>query len=320
MVEQIKTSGLFNLDMRIFLTTVLLFTFITVIIGAIIYFTGFGSGSITVWIGLSLFMVFIQWYLGPIIIKWSTKAKDLPREQAPGIYEIVERLIVVAKIPMPKLYIVDSPNANAFAFGRTQKSAGIAIYSGLMNVLNKEEIEGVLAHEIAHIKHRDVIIMTLASVIPVMIYYGVLIFGGRDNRSGGFLVVWLGALASQFIGQLLVLWLSRSREYCADEFAAKATGKPDYLINALAKISYTSATKPSDSGGMIKAFYFANPSKNEANFSGEIVQLIKTGHPEKIAQAIENEKKHGGFEIISTHPLTYKRLGALLKVKKEMGA
>jgi len=310
-----------GMQLRIMLTSILVFGLVAAIIGLIMNATGIsGSGSITFWIAISFVMIGIQWYLGPVIIKWATHAKELTREQAPDLFEIVQRLTKKAGLPMPKLYVVDNPTPNAFAFGRTQSDSGIAVHSGILSTLNKDELEGVLAHEIGHINNRDVAIMTLASIIPVLLYYGFLIFG-RDENGRGSIATILGAFVAQFIGQLVVMWLSREREYTADEFSARLTNNPVSLMSALAKITY--GTKPAQAGSegssMVKALYFAEPSGSKMGVS-EIAGAIRSGNDMALAEAIEKEKKGGAIEFVMTHPLTAKRLERLLRIKKEINA
>ena len=310
-----------GMQLRIMLTSVLVFGAIAAIIAALMFFTGIsGSGSIFFWMLISLVMLAVQWWLGPVIIKWATGAKEMKRENAPQIFEMVEKLTAKAKLPMPKLYIVNNASPNAFAFGRTQKDSNIAVHTGLLQVLSKDEVEGVLAHEIGHINNRDVAIMTIASIIPIMLYYGFLIFAPRNDNDGMGIGTLIGAFAAQFVGQLMVMWLSRQREYFADEFSARLTGNPVSLMSALAKISYGSAVpKGAASSSMVKALYFAEPSGGKMNVA-EVVGAINSGNDATLAAAIENEKKKGGFEFLMTHPITAKRLDALLKVKKQIGA
>ena len=306
--------------MRILATSVLVFGLITLIVALALSALGLeGSGSILVWVAVSFVMIGVQWYLGPVIIKWASGAKELKQNDAPELFEIVKKLTGKAGLPMPKLYLVNNPSPNAFAFGRTQTDSNIAVHSGLLSVLNKEEIEGVLAHEIGHINNRDVAVMTLASVIPVMLYYGVLVFGSdRNGRQSIFTFV--GAFAAQLVGQLLVMWLSRQREYFADEFSARLTNNPTSLMSALAKISYSGvAAKSAGGNSMVKALYFAEPSGSRMNIA-EVARAINSGNEAALVEAIEKDKKHGGFEFLMTHPITAKRLERLMRIKKEIGA
>jgi heat shock protein HtpX len=310
-----------GMRIRVLVTSVLVFGLVAAVIGLLLSYLGFGgSGSILMWILVSFAMIGVQWYFGPNIIKWATGAKELKREDAPELFEIVQRLTTKAHLAMPKLYMVNNPTPNAFAFGRTQSDSNIAVHAGLLSVLNKDEIEGVLAHEIGHINNRDVTVMTLASVLPVMLYYGFLIFGSdREGRSSIMTII--GAFVAQFIGQLLVMWLSRQREYFADEFSARLTGNPTHLMSALAKITYgqaAGAAKPS-TGNMASALYIAEPSGVKMSVA-EIAGAIRTGNEAELMAAIEKEKKGGAMEFLMTHPLTSKRLERLMRIKKGIAA
>ncbi|MFA6214757.1 MAG: zinc metalloprotease HtpX [Candidatus Micrarchaeia archaeon] len=308
-----------GMRLRVMLTSVLVFGLVAAVIGLLLNALGYGgSGSIMMWVLVSFAMIGVQWYFGPAIIKWATGAKELKRENAPELFGIVQRLTQKAGLPMPKLYVVNNPSPNAFAFGRTQSDSGIAVHAGLLSALNKEEVEGVLAHEIGHINNRDVAVMTLASVLPVMLYYGFLIFG-RDEDGRGSILAIIGAFAAQFIGQLLVMWLSRQREYFADEFSARLTGNPASLMSALAKITYGAVAGKTDSGNMVKALYFAEPAGGKAQFA-EIARAISSGNEMALSEAIEAEKRRGGMEFLMTHPLTAKRLERLMKMKKGAAA
>ena len=310
-----------GMRIRVLVTSVLVFGLVAAVIGLLLNYLGFGgSGSILMWILVSFVMIGVQWYFGPTIIKWATGAKELKREDAPALFEIVQHLTQKAQLPMPKLYIVNNPSPNAFAFGRTQSDSGIAVHAGLLSVLNKDELEGVLAHEIGHINNRDVTVMTLASVLPVMLYYGFLIFGRDDDGRSSIMTI-LGAFVAQFIGQLMVMWLSRQREYFADEFSARLTGNPTSLMSALAKITYGQAAgagKPG-TGNMASALYIAEASGAKISVA-EIAGAIRTGNEAELASAIEKEKKGGAIEFLMTHPLTSKRLERLMRLKKAVAA
>lgn len=237
-------------------------------------------------------MTAVQWYLGPVIIKSMSRMRE---SRDGGINGMVYELADAAKIPRPKVYIVDDPTPNAFAFGRTQSSSNIALHAGLLQRLDKNEVRAVIAHEVGHIKNRDVIVMTLASALPVMLYYIIyfgMIFAPRGNdEAPNYWGAWLGGMAAQFVATLLVLYLSRVREYSADAHSAQATRSPESLASALAKISYALAgsRQPVPSG--MRAFYIANPA---------------------LEAEMEKEKENGGLsEIFMTHPPTWKRIRAL---------
>ncbi|MFA5929473.1 MAG: zinc metalloprotease HtpX [Candidatus Micrarchaeia archaeon] len=310
-----------GMRIRVLVTSVLVFGLVAAVIGLLFNYLGYGgSGSILMWILVSFVMIGVQWYFGPNIIRWATGAKELTRESAPELFGIVQRLTQKAHLPMPKLYIVNNPTPNAFAFGRTQSDSGIAVHAGLLSALNKDEIEGVLAHEIGHINNRDVTVMTLASVLPVMLYYGFLIFG-RDEDGRGSIMTIIGAFVAQFIGQLMVMWLSRQREYFADEFSARLTGNPAHLMSALAKITYGQAAGAGKqgTGSMASALYIAEPSNTKMSVA-EIAGAIRSGNEAELTAAIEKEKKGGAMEFLMTHPLTSKRLERLMRLKKGIAA
>lgn len=315
-----QISGLYQLETVSLITMGLVFAVVAGIVAVLLWYTGSGGG-IGFALMLSFFMLLIQWWFGPALVKFITRAKEVSPAEEPWLHEIIGKLAAQAGVPKPKVMIVENPSPNAFAFGRTQGSSNIAVHRGLLNMLQKDEIEAVLAHEMGHIKHRDVIVMTIASALPVMLYYIVLVFGsGGDNRDrglGGAVMVFLGAIFAQFLGTLLVLWLSRKREYYADAYSAYSTGRPDTLMTALAKITYAPqpVPAPQKENSSMRAFYIAEPQKFTSG-AQELVNAIGKGDDESLRIAIEKEKSRGGMEFLMTHPLTAKRLEALLKIKR----
>ena len=313
-------KNMLGLNLRMLLVSALVFGAIAAIFGLIIVSMGFsGSGSILIWLGFSFAMLLVQWYLGPIIVVWSTGAREVKEGALPELRQILEKYSKLAEIPVPKLYLVENPSPNAFAFGRTQKGSAIAVHTGLLRILSKEEVEGVIAHEIGHIKHRDVLVMTFASALPILLYYAFLIFfgGSRDNKGiGSYIAVIIGANVASFLGQLLVLLVSREREYYADAFSALATRNPKSLMSALAKISYASVVMPKEENQdnkSMNSFYIAHPSSGESQSIKNIALALGKG--ESFEQALANEKKNSLMEIFMTHPLTVKRLDRLNKMR-----
>jgi heat shock protein HtpX len=318
-----SVQGLSNLNLKIMLTSILVFGVVSGIIGLLMWYSGIrGASSIYLWMFVSFAMIIGQWYFGPNLIKWVTKARELRENELPELHQMVSKYANIAGIPKPKLFIVNEPSPNAFAFGRTQGSSNIAVHTGLLEILNKEELEGVIAHEVGHIKHRDVILMTLASAVPIVLYYAVILFSSRDERSPlGGIGVFIGAIFAQFLGQILVMWLSRSREYYADAFSAYSTNNPSALMSGLAKISYQMMrVKPAAAGKTMASFYISDPSGEGKQSIHEIAAAIASGNEAELVSAIEKEKGMGKMEFLMTHPLTGKRLEALLKIKKQIGA
>ncbi len=307
-------ASLAKLEAASALTMALVFGVVAGILGLVLWFSGYsGSAGLVLALVFSVVLVAIQWWFSPAILKLIMRLEEAKPEGNEWLYSTVEKLTKEAGIPtMPKLYIVQNTTPNAFAFGRTQKSAGIAVHTGLLSLLDKSEVEAVLAHEVGHIKHRDMIVMTVASILPVMLYYIVIVLGARGNRDGedrggSSLPVFLGAMFARFLGTFLVMWLSRTREYYADEFSAHITKKPQSLMSALSKISYGINASPME-GGAVRAFYIADPERGNSNIPGSMSLS-------EIEAAVEADKAHGFMEIFMTHPLTSKRLLNLKKLE-----
>jgi heat shock protein HtpX len=169
-------------------------------------------------------------------------AKEVSPEEAPGLHAMIERLCIQADLPKPKIAVADSEVPNAFAMGRSQKSATVCATTGIMKALSPSELEGVMAHELTHVKNRDVLIMTLASFfasVAAMILQFSFFFGGGDDDDGApaALVIFLVSLLVYVISFFLMLALSRYREFAADRGAAIITGRPSALSAALVRIS-----------------------------------------------------------------------------------
>lgn len=313
-------QGIGKLQTVATLTMVLIFGVIAGIFALALWYSGAsGFSGIVFALILSAMLVGIQWWIGPTLIKWLTRMKEMSPSEYPWLHKMVGDLSKKAGIPKPMLYLVFDGSPNAFAFGRTQNSAGVAVHTGLLNMLNREEVEGVIAHEIGHIKHNDFIVMTIASVLPVLLYYLVLVMGQRNDRERGVgqtILVFFGAILARIFGQLLVLWLSRTREYYADAFSAYATEKPDSLMRGLAKITYGLNMATNQGYKMnqsIKAFYVGEPS---AENIADIANALEIGDNAMLEAALETERSKGALEWISTHPLTVNRLIALNKIRK----
>src|SRR5919198_18440 len=228
-----------GLQARMLLTMFLLGALYVVFIGVLLA-AGAGVVTMVIVIGaLSLAQLFLSDKLGLAAMG----AKVVSPEQAPGLHAMIERLCIQADLPKPKVAVADTDVPNAFAMGRSPKSAVVCCTTGIMNILEPHELEGVLAHELTHVKNRDVLVMTLASFfasIAAMITQFGFFFGGfgDDEDSGpGFAVVLLVSFAVYIISFFLMLALSRYREFGADRGSAIITGRPSALASALMKLS-----------------------------------------------------------------------------------
>ncbi len=178
----------------------------------------------------------------------SMGAKQVTPEQAPGLHAMIERLCIQADLPKPKIAVADTSLPNAFATGRSQKSATVCATTGIMNTLSPSELEGVMAHELSHVKHRDVLIMTIASffasIASLMLQFGFFFGGDGDDDNPSFLVILLVSFLVYIVSFFLMMALSRYREFAADRGAAIITGRPSALSSALVKISGAMETVP----------------------------------------------------------------------------
>jgi heat shock protein HtpX len=227
--------------LTMFLLGLLYVAFVGVMIAA-------GAGAITMVLIVGA-LTLAQLFLSDKIALASVGAKQVSPEDAPGLHALIDRLCIQADLPKPKVAIADTDLPNAFAMGRSQKSATVCATTGIMRRLSPAELEGVMAHELAHIKNRDVLIMTVASFfasVAAMIMQFSLFFGGGRNENGAPVIV---ILAVSFIvyavSFFLMLALSRYREFTADRGAALITGRPSALSSALMKISGAMETIPS---------------------------------------------------------------------------
>ncbi|MDP8902546.1 MAG: zinc metalloprotease HtpX, partial [Thermoproteota archaeon] len=203
-------------------------------------------------------MILAQWYFSDRIVLWSTGAKIVNREQFPELHDLVERIVARNNLSKPRIAVINTRMPNAFATGKTPKSSIVAVTTGLMDQLDTEELEGVIAHELAHIKNRDVLILTLASIFSMIAWYlmrfgmyGAMFGGGggsygrRGNEGGAaMLLILLIAIVTWIASFLIIRAISRYREYVADRDSALITGKPSKLASALLKISGTMKRMP----------------------------------------------------------------------------
>jgi heat shock protein HtpX len=227
-----------GLQFRILLTLFLLGLLYVVFIGVLLTA---GAGLVTVVVvmgGLSL----AQLFFSDKLALSAMGAKVVTPQEAPGLHAMIEKLCIQADLPKPRIAVADTDLPNAFATGRSQKSATVCATTGIMRTLSPSELEGVMAHELAHVKHRDVLIMTIASffasLAAIILQFGFFFGGGQsDDDNPSFFVILLVSFAVYVISFFLMMTLSRYREFAADRGAALVTGRPSALASALVKIS-----------------------------------------------------------------------------------
>ncbi len=270
-----------------------LLTLLLILIGRLL---GGNSGMIIALIFAAVLNLGSYWFSDKIVLRMY-RAQKIEEGDNPRLYRIVKNIALQSNLPMPKLYIIPSDSPNAFATGRNPQHAAVAITSGIMRILNEEELEGVLAHEMAHIKNRDIligsIVATVAGAISMLAHMAqfAFIFGGgrsdREDRGGGLATLFLAILAP--IAALLIqMAISRSREYQADENGARTSHKPLYLANALKKLSYASQRIPMEANPSTAHLFIVNP------LSGRGMANLFSTHPpleERISRLEELAKR-----------------------------
>ena len=315
---------MWGLQLRMWLLVTLLFGFIyalAVIIGTSVFHTG----GFTFYLIISLVMMVIQYMIGPKIVEWSMHVRYLKRQENPRLFQMVESLAQRANIPMPRVGVAQIAIPNAFAFGRGIRDGRVCVTQGILDLLDDEELKSVLGHELTHLKNRDVLTITLLSVIPMIMYriaWNSLFYGRRrDERGTNTLLIGLAAFLFYFITNLLVLYASRIREYFADRGSVELGNRPTALASSLYKLVYGSARMSRDelkeSEGL-KAFFVNDPSQARREIR-ELSQLDldKSGTIDNVElEALRNKSVRLGFgdralELLSTHPNMLKRIKKL---------
>jgi heat shock protein HtpX len=262
---------------------------------AILWALGIGMSFLIL---IAVVMAFIQYYFSDRLVLWTTGSRIIAEDEHPDLHRMVERLATEAGIPKPRVAIMQSPVPNAFATGRSPKHAVVACTDSIMRLLTKDELEAVLGHELAHVKNRDILTMTIASFIAMIasiimqsFLWGAL-FNRRGDGAGAWIIAGIVAAIVWFIANLLMMALSRYREFAADRGSAYITKNPRALISALNKISGRMDVVPVEAKAKVEGAnaFFIIPA-----LSGNAL-----------------------LELFSTHPALEKRIANLEKVEAEL--
>jgi len=290
---------------------------------------------------LAGFFILIQYLIGPAIVRASTRLRYLKSGENPWLESTVKDLAQKSGIPTPKLAIVPNPTPNAFVFGRTRQDATLAVHEGLLKNLNEEEVRGVVGHELGHIRHRDFLIMTALSSLPLIAY---LIFRGtfeaawlsgrasRKKEGGGLaaamFVIAILSYIIYIVSLLFVMRLSRLREHYADAYSAYVTGSPRSLESALTKITYGLSLAPNPANEGARTLYIGDPHMAKLEIQSiisrkEEYDLDKDGvlDERELELAMEKEAKSRWLTInrwFQTHPATFQRILLLREIEDEM--
>lgn len=315
--------GTWKLKLRMWLTTILMFTIVYFLVSLAGAYLGISGGYF--FLIVSLIIVFLQYWFGPSIVKRSMNVRPLSPQEAPHIHQMVEELSQAAGIPKPEIGLSEINIPNAFAYGRTSRSGHIAITRPILGLLDRDELKAVLGHEMGHLKHNDMAITAMVSVIPMICYYIALSFMfSRNNNNGGFIIGIVGYVF-YLIGQLLVLFISRIREYYADEASVEFGNRPAALVSALYKLSYGAAKVDSQIINEVNTTraFFINDVNNAQSDINEFRQIdyngdgsISDDELRRLNNArIEVSTSKKLMEILSTHPDTLKRVKRLSELE-----
>ena len=312
---------MFSLQLRMTLLLAALFGIVYAIV--VMVGTAMGVTDFYFYLVLSLGMMFLQYMIGPKIVEWSMRVRYIKRQDAPELFGMVEEQARRAGIPVPRVCISDLNIPNAFAFGRGVRDGRVCVTRGIMDLLNGEELKAVIGHELGHIKNRDVLTITLLSVIPMILYriaWQTMFMGGRrdDRNSGAVAMIGIASFLFYFISNLLVLYASRIREYFADKASVEFGNRPAALASALYKLVYGSARMPREElreAEGLKAFFLNDPSHALDEFRDlKKLDLDHSGSIEasELARLRDKKVRVGSsdklMELLSTHPNMLKRI------------
>ena len=278
--------------------TAILLAGLTALFMGVGFLIGGSSGALIALVFAAGMNLFAYWNSDRLVLSMHG-ATEVDAHSAPDLYQMVHELAGRAGLPMPRVYLMDEPQPNAFATGRDPEHAAVAVTTGLLNILDRDEVAGVIAHELAHIKNRDTLIMTItatiAGAISMLAQFGMFFGGGnRENNGFGLIGTLAMVILAPIAAMLVQMAISRTREYAADDMGGRIVGKPMALASALVKISNGAAQIPN-----------AAAEQNPATAHLFIVNPLTGGH--------------GWDNLFATHPAVENRIAALQRLAGEIG-
>ena len=281
-----------------YLRTAILLSGLTALFMGVGYLIGGSGGAMIALVVAAGMNLFAYWNSDRMVLSMYG-AREVDARSVPDLYGLVQELAGRAGLPMPRVYIIDNPQPNAFATGRNPQNAAVAVNTGLLQMLSREEAAGVIAHELAHIRNRDTLIMTItatiAGAISMLAQFGMFFSGNRDNNNGFGVIGTLAMVILAPIAAMLVqMAVSRTREYAADRLGAEIVGEPRYLASALGKLEQGAQAIPNEQA-----------ENNPATAHMFIVNPLTGGH--------------GWDNLFATHPSTENRIAALEQLAAQMG-
>src|SRR5215475_7704359 len=280
-----------------YLRTAILLAGLTALFMGLGYLIGGGSGAIIALLVAAATNLFAYWNSDRMVLS-TYGAHEVDRNSAPELVALVAELAARAGLPMPRVFVMENPQPNAFATGRNPQNAAVAVTTGLMQSLSREELAGVIAHELAHVKNHDTLLMTItatiAGAISMLAQFGIFFGGHRNNNSGpGIIGSILMMILAPFAAMLVQMAISRTREYAADNLGARICGNPMWLASALSKIENAAHQVPN-----------WDAERNPATAHMFIINPLSG---------------HGVDNLFATHPSTQNRIAALRELAAELG-
>lgn len=274
-----------------FVKTTALLTLMTLVV--LFSATAFGFDLVSALFFALVFNFFIYFFSGSLAIK-STRARPIENGEFQDVTQIISHLIQKEKMPMPELYVIDSDQPNAFATGRNPKNAKVAVTTGILTLLNRDELEGVLAHELSHIKNRDILVSSIAAMLAAavsfmsrMAFWG----GGNRNRNTHPAIIVLAFIAAPIASLIIRMAISRTREFGADKTGAEISGNPLALASALEKIDRFSKV-PMNVNPAVSSLFISDPLKA---FSGNSFSKLFSTHPPTIERVKRLRQRQSGI-------------------------